>query len=94
MNLAKVTGSLWSTRKDPSFNGMQFCVIQPIDQHEQPYGEPLIAVDPENKSGRGEMVFYVDGGDATTVRKGHNMPSDATIVGIVDTLYTKPAGTA
>ncbi len=89
MNLAKVVGSLWSTRKDKNFNGMQFCVIQRVDQNEVPCGEPLIAVDPENKSGKGELVFYVDGGDATMVCKGHQMPSDATIVGIVDTLYTR-----
>lgn len=89
MKLAKVVGSLWATHKDKYFNGMQFCVIQPIDQDEKPYSEPLIAVDPENKCGRGEMVFFVDGGDACVVREGHQMASDATIVGIVDTLYTK-----
>lgn len=88
MNLAKVVGSLWATHKHHSFTGMKFCVIQPMDQHRQPFGAPLIAVDPENNTARGETVFYVEGGDAANVYENHTMPSDATIVGIVDSLST------
>lgn len=88
MNLAKVIGSLWATQKHHSFTGMKFCVIQPLDQRRQAVGKPLIAVDPENQCGMDETVFYVDGGDAAVVWEGHQMPSDATIVGIVDTLST------
>lgn len=96
MNLATVIGSLWATQKDPSVNGMKLCWIQPIDEYRQPYGKPLIAVDPESRVGYGETVFYVDGGDAGVIKKGHRMPSDATIVGLVDHLSTdfKKRGTA
>ena len=88
MNLAIVIGSLWATQKDPSVAGMKMCVIQPLDQQRNPFGKPLIAVDPENQCGSGETVFYVDSGDASQIREGHEMPSDATIVGIVDSLST------
>ncbi len=88
MNLATVIGSLWATQKDPSFNGMKFCVIQPMDQNRNPFGKPMIAVDPVNNVGRGEIVFYVEGGDAGEVFESHSMPSDATIVGIVDSMST------
>ena len=88
MNLATVIGSLWATQKDPNFIGMKFCVIQPLDQCRKPVGKPLIAVDPENRCGAGETVFYVDGGDAAQVWEGHEMASDATIVGIIDSLST------
>jgi microcompartment protein CcmK/EutM len=88
MNLANVIGSLWATQKHHSFTGMKFCIIQPMDQNRKPFGNPLIAVDPENRCGLNETIFYVDGGDAMVVREGHAMPSDATIVGIVDALST------
>ncbi len=88
MNLATVIGSLWATRKHASMDGMKFCVIQPLDQERNPTGSPLIAVDPDNQCGRGETVFYVDSGDAATIWENHEMPSDATIVGIVDSLST------
>ncbi|MGC9326146.1 MAG: EutN/CcmL family microcompartment protein [Candidatus Hinthialibacter sp.] len=88
MNLAKVIGSLWATQKHHSFNGMKFCFIQPLNEYRQPAGKPLIAIDPDNRCGRGETVYYVEGGDAATVKPNHSMPSDATIVGIVDSLST------
>lgn len=88
MFLAKVIGSTWATQKDPSMEGMSLLVIQPLDQNRQPIGKALIAVDPDNQAGKGETVFYVESGDASQVRVGHTMPSDATIVGIVDSLST------
>lgn len=88
MNLAKVIGSLWATQKHHSFNGMKFCFIQPLDEYRRPIGQPLIAVDPENRCGEGETVFYVDSADASIIKENHAMPSDATIVGIVDSLST------
>ncbi|MBN2326402.1 MAG: EutN/CcmL family microcompartment protein [Candidatus Omnitrophica bacterium] len=88
MNLAKVIGSLWATQKHHSFNGMKFCFIQPLNEHRQPAGKPLIAVDPDNRCGQDETVYYVEGGDAATIKPDHTMPSDATIVGIVDSLST------
>ena len=91
MNLAKVIGSLWATQKVRAFTGQKLCVIQPLDQNRQPFGSPLIAVDPESRAGYGETVFFVDGGDATLVTKGSPMPSDATIVAIVDSLSTDAA---
>jgi len=88
MNLATVIGSLWATQKHSSLVGMKFCWIQPLDQNRKPFGSPLIAVDPNNQCGQGETVFYVDGGDAATIEANQEMPSDATIMGIVDSLST------
>jgi len=91
MNLAKVIGSLWATQKVPSMLGMSMLVVQPLDQFRQPMGKPIIAVDPDNQCGRGETVYYVESGDAAVIKEGHSMPSDATIVGIVDSLSTDGA---
>ncbi|MBI1390697.1 MAG: ethanolamine utilization protein EutN [bacterium] len=88
MNLGTVIGSMWATQKVSSMEGMAFLVVQPLDQYRQPMGKPLIAVDPDNRAGKGETVILVESGDAMQVRKGHKMPSDATIVAIVDSLST------
>lgn len=88
MNIAKVVGSLWATQKHHSLVGMSFCIIQPLDQFRQPFGNPLVAVDPNNQAGKGETVFYVESGDAAEIIENHPMPSDATIVGIIDSLST------
>ncbi len=88
MFLGKVIGSTWATQKDPSMEGMSFLVVQPLNHKREPIGKPLVAIDPENQAGKGETIFYVESGDAAQVREGHTMPSDATIVGIVDSLST------
>ena len=88
MNIATVIGSMWATQKDPNLNGMKFCVIQPLDQNRKPFGQPLIAIDPNNQCGPGETIFYVESGDAAVIRENHSMPSDATIVGIVESMST------
>lgn len=88
MILGEVIGSMWATQKDSGFDGMSLLVVQPIDQNRQPIGKALIAVDPDNRAGKGETVYFVESGDAAQVRPGHTMPSDATIVGIVDSLST------
>lgn len=88
MNIATVIGSLWATQKESSIEGMKMCVIQPLDQNRKPFGGPLIAIDPDNQCGRGEIVFYVESGDAADLYPNVSIPSDATIMGIVDSLST------
>lgn len=91
MKLANVIGSLWATQKDPNINGMKICWIQPLDEFREPSGSPILAIDPDCRVGYGETVFFVEGGDGGVIMKGHKMPSDATIVGIVDSLSTDGA---
>ncbi len=88
MNIGKVIGSLWATRKHHSLDGIKLCVIQPLDHYRQPRGEPLIATDIMNQVGLGEIVFYVEGGDATRLVPGPRRPFDAAVVGIIDSLST------
>jgi ethanolamine utilization protein EutN len=88
MQIGKVLGAVWATRKHPSLDGIKLCVIQPLDHHRQPRGAPLIAPDIMNQVGRGEIVFYVEGGDATRLAPGPRKPFDAAVVGIIDSFST------
>ncbi|NUP88590.1 MAG: EutN/CcmL family microcompartment protein [Candidatus Sumerlaeia bacterium] len=86
MDLARVIGAVTATRKEPSLTGLKLCVIQPLDADLQPVREPLIATDATGKRGDGELVYFVESGDAVPTGLGAdpNLPVDAAVVGIVD----------
>lgn len=84
MDLAVVIGSVVATRKELSFQGDKLALIQPVDEHGNRVGEPIIANDPDARCGLGEIVYWVGGGDACELGNGKITPSDAAIVGLVD----------
>jgi len=86
MDIARVIGSIVSTRKDKSLVGSKICVLQPINHKNEDVGEPLVAIDKDSRVGCGETVYFVTSGDATTLEEGHPMPIDAAVVGIVDSV--------
>jgi len=58
-------------------------VIQTLDGDLQPAGRPLVAVDSVG-SGVGELVFWCRGKEASFPFEGSEVPTDCTIVGIID----------
>jgi ethanolamine utilization protein EutN len=85
MNLARVVGKVWATRKDPQLEQATLLVIQPVDDQERPCGERLAAVD-TRAAQQGQLVFYVGSKEAALPLPGELVPVDACIVGIVDRL--------
>jgi microcompartment protein CcmK/EutM len=81
--LAKVVGTVVGTRKDPALEGIKLLVIQPLANDHKPQGKPLVALDSVG-AGAAEEVFYVRGREASFPFLPREVPSDATIVGIVD----------
>jgi len=94
MNLAKVIGTVWATRKDENLTGAKMQIIQPLDHKEKSVGDPIIAVDTVG-AGAGETVYYVTAREATIPYPTRIAPIDAAIVGIVDwvEVYDKQAET-
>ena len=88
MFLAKVTGNLWATRKYESLEGSSFRIIQPINADLENTGSPIIAVDTVG-AGPGEIVVYITASEAVIPLPVDMAPVDASIVAIVDSLYTK-----
>lgn len=87
MDIAKIIGTIVATRKVPSLEGVTLCVIQPLDANLREVGAPLIATDATSRHGVGEIVYYVASGDAVfTGLQGEEIPVDAAIVGIVDSI--------
>jgi ethanolamine utilization protein EutN len=85
MKLGRVTGKVWSTVKDPKLHGTTLYLMQPIDEKMNPFGSELVVVDTVG-SREGDVVFWVGGAEATFAFDDHQIPSDATIVGIADRL--------
>lgn len=88
MRLGRIVGKVWATAKIDSLKGLRLHVMQPLDHHSRPEGRPIIAIDAIG-AGEGETVFWVGGADATLAIPDRTLPSDASIVGIVDQMQTE-----
>ncbi|MCL2462041.1 MAG: EutN/CcmL family microcompartment protein [Defluviitaleaceae bacterium] len=78
MIIAKVVGTVVSTRKDPSLTGSKFMIVEALDGMA---GGRFVAVDLIG-AGAGELVLVARGGAARV--KAPSAPVDAVIVGIID----------
>jgi ethanolamine utilization protein EutN len=88
MDIARVIGHIVATQKDPSLVSCKLCVIEPLNHDGKPSRKPLIATDATASRGLGELIFFVESGDAVfTGLQGEDLPVDAAIVGIVDEIH-------
>ena len=84
MFYAKVIGNVVSTIKYKGLVGKKLQIIQPINlSNGKNSGRPIVAVDTTN-AGVGDYVGYEDGMEATWPFEGDEVPSDATIVSIIE----------
>ncbi|AKN32045.1 ethanolamine utilization protein EutN [Clostridium carboxidivorans P7] len=86
MFLAKVVGNVVSTQKDEKFVGTKLLIVRKMDENRQLIGESLVAIDTVG-AGNGEIVLVVTGSGARYVDTSERViPSDASIIGIVDSV--------
>lgn len=84
MQLAKVIGTVVSTRKEESLNGLKLLMVRSVDEEGQETGNPLVAVDAVG-AGPEEMVLVASGSSARQTKETDKKPVDAVIMAIVDT---------
>jgi len=87
MVLAKVVGTLVSTQKEPSMDGLKFLMLQNVDIEGKATGGFVVAADAVD-AGVGEMVLYASGSSARQTEKTNNRPCDAVVMAIVDNWET------
>ncbi|QCX33961.1 ethanolamine utilization protein EutN [Caloramator sp. E03] len=83
MIIAKVVGTVISTRKSCNLVGSKFLIVEPVEEMKLKNENRIVAVDTVG-AGVGEIVLVALGSAA---RVGCNMaesPVDAAVVGIVD----------
>ena len=89
MQLARVTGTVVATQKDPNLRGLTLLVLEPLTPDRRPAGRSIIGVDSVG-AGEGEEVFFVRGREAALPFLPAQVPIDATVVGIVDHWHVEP----
>ena len=86
MRVAKVIGTVVSTRKNERLEGFKLLLVQPVYLHKQkPEGDPIVAVDIVG-AGEGEIVLYVQGSSARMSDVTDGKPVDTAITAIIDYL--------
>ena len=86
MQVAKVIGQIWATRKEEKLAGLKLLLVKPVDVLDKTADKsPLIAADMIG-AGVGETVIIVGGSSARGAAGDNSIPVDATVVGIVDDL--------
>ena len=90
MNVARVIGTIWATRKHPDLEGAKITMVQPLSCDLDPIGRPLAAVDTIGGAGEGDLVYYVTAYEAVIPFFRPMVPIDASIVGIIDSIDHDP----
>src|SRR3984893_14338444 len=85
MILARIVGTVVSTRKDPRLEGKKLLAVKPISPEGAAEPGYLIAVD-TGPAGLRETVLVVTGSSARMAAECKDRPVDAAIVGIVDNI--------
>ena len=84
MVLARVKGTVVSTHKPDSMEGLRLLLLEKIDAATVAgKGDYVVAIDGVGANA-GEIVFYVTGSSARMTETTKGKPSDATIIAIVD----------
>jgi microcompartment protein CcmK/EutM len=98
MFLGKVIGTLVSTQKEASLDGLKFLVVRRLSMDNQDERGYVVAADAVG-AGLGEVVMVATGSSARQTRMTDKRPCDAVIMAIVDSwevdgqeMYNKGAG--
>ncbi len=86
MQLARVIGTVVSTVKSEALEGRKLLVIQPLTASLEDAGQSMVAIDSVG-AGKGEIIFWCRGREASFPFMPSEVPTDCTIVGIVDTVF-------
>jgi microcompartment protein CcmK/EutM len=88
MQLARVVGTVVSTRKDERLHGAKLLVVRTVDPHGKDEAAYMVAVDTVDAGVR-DKVLVVTGSSARMASGLKDCPVDAAIVGVVDTVDVK-----
>ena len=84
MVLAKVVGTVVSTRKEPKIEGIKFLLLEKIDPATMKGKKDYLVAMDSVGAGPGEIVFFAAGSSSRMTEVTQGKPSDATITAIVD----------
>ena len=84
MILAKVVGTVVSSQKEEKMEGLKFLLLEKIDPVTlKGKNDFIVSIDCVG-AGVGEIVFYVSGSSARMTGVTEGLPTDSSVVAIVD----------
>lgn len=88
MKVCRVVGTVVSSAKDERLNGFKLLVVAPASLSGEPQGEPFVALDTVG-AGFEEVVLVALGSSARETTRTRDVPTDATVVAIVDSIESE-----
>ncbi len=85
MVIGRVVGRLWATRKDEKLNGQKFLIVRLLKEIDVEETGFFVAADSVG-AGTGDNVLITRGGAARVSLGERDVPVDATIIGIIDSI--------
>jgi microcompartment protein CcmK/EutM len=85
MFLGRVVGRVWASVKNPSLESQKLLLVQPVGPDLQPAGKTLVCADTTG-AGSGELIYWCRGRESSFPFLPAEVPTDATVVGIVDSV--------
>ena len=85
MLLGRVVGSVWATAKNPNLEGQRLLIVQPLTPELTKTGRRVICTDATG-AGAGELIYWCRGRESSFPFLPKEVPTDSTIVGIVDSI--------
>jgi ethanolamine utilization protein EutN len=86
MQIGKIVGRVVATAKNPGLATHRLLVVQPLTPEREPTGKTLICTD-STGAGAGELVYWCKGKEASFPFLPVEVPTDATVVAIVDRIH-------
>ena len=88
MFLGRVVGCVWATVKNPSLEGHRLLIVQPLTPELKPTGKRIVCADTTG-AGAGELIYWCRGRESSFPFLPAEVPTDNTIVGIIDRIEVK-----
>lgn len=85
MEIGKVVGNVWATKKDEAISGQKLLVVDVVGRHSMERESLLVAADVIG-AGIGDQVLICRGNSARMAVGDKSAPVDAAVIGIIDSL--------
>ncbi len=83
MQFGRVVGSVVSTQKEASLEGLKFLILEILSAKNEPTGSHVVAIDAVG-AGVEETVLFATGSSARQTKATDKRPADAVIMAIID----------
>jgi ethanolamine utilization protein EutN len=90
MFLGRVVGTVVSTMKDAALTGQRLLIVQPLKPDLGETGKCSVMLDAVGV-GAGELIYWCRGKESSFPFLPAEVPTDSTIVGVVDNLHVLPS---